>query len=255
MSISEEPAKGLSAYRRWRYFAERKKRARDVVARRRLDAWITSAIPRLRQEPHNLGLYLSPHLAAPVVDIVLGYVVVPFGSGILWIGHADYRFTCTAPGPLKELGFYASRWNWGFTPVRSGWLAALRPNRVILKGTNDELPAEGDYGSLMDVFTGRFPDVEVRIGVASAQKYPEPNRRDRTVSDFFPRFEQVSLFLTLLSSSLPLFLSALRYDVFPRSRRWTYSTVSSSTVLQHHGNRGNRGSAVSSRQRRGLTDA
>ena len=182
-----------------------------MVARRRLDEWIARAIPRLRQEPHNVGVHLSPHFAAPVVDIVLGYVVVPFGSGKLWIGHAEYWFTCTAPGPLKELGFYASRY-WGFgtrVSYESNWLTELVPNRVIIKGTNDELPAEGDYGSLMDVYTGRFPDVEIRIGAAAAQKYAEPNRRDdRTVSDFFPRFEQVSLFLSLFrSSSLPLFLS------------------------------------------------
>ena len=155
---------------------------------RRLDEWITRASPRLHQEPHNVGVHLLPHFVAPVVDIILGYVVEPFGRGKLWywiqgIWEQEYSFTCIAPGPLKELGFYASR----FDGTSCNLERADTNIRVMLRGSNDELPAEGDYGSLMNVFTGRFPDVELRISTTYANKYPEPNRQDDKTMSVFRR--------------------------------------------------------------------
>ena len=121
-------------------------------------AWISRVIPRLYNEPHNIGGLLSPHLERDVVNIVLGYVVEVNGSGKLRrTDGEEVSFKVEGCASLNRLGYWATQEKtWPEVPVR-----------VLLQGSNVELPVVGECGALMNVFTGSFPDLEVRVGAGA----------------------------------------------------------------------------------------
>ena len=135
--------------------------AAEVELRRaiRIDTWVDLVIPRLYNEPHNIGGLLSPHLVTSVVNIVLRYVVEANGSGkLLRTDGNEVSFSVPGYSSLNRLA----------TTLRYSSLNRPEvPVRLIFKGSNVELPEDGDCGSQMNIFTGRFPDLELRMGAGA----------------------------------------------------------------------------------------
>ena len=121
-------------------------------------AWISRVIPRLYNEPHNIGGLLWPHLERDVVNIVLGYVVEANGSGKLSrIDGEEVPFKVEGCASLNRLGYWATQEKtWPEVPVR-----------VLLQGSNVELPVVGECGALMNLLTGSFPDLELQVGAGA----------------------------------------------------------------------------------------
>ena len=121
--------------------------------------WISQGAARLYKEPHNIGGLLLPHLAArSVVSIILEYVVEANGSGKLRkMDGEEVPFIVSGYTSVNRLGYWASKQHW------YPWL----PVSVVLERTNVELPSVGDCAALIDVFTGRFPDLELRVGAGA----------------------------------------------------------------------------------------
>ena len=132
----------------------------------RMDTWIRLVIPRLFAEPHNIGAALLPHLASvEEVNIVLGYVVEANAVVRLRTRDGDFKsFTVPGYSSLNRLGYLATTERIG-VPDPGNRIGV--PLRVVFKGTNQEVPVDGDCGSLMNLFTGVFPDLEVRIGAGA----------------------------------------------------------------------------------------
>ena len=123
-------------------------------------AWISRMIPRLYNEPHNIGGLLLPHFdfQRGVANIVLGYVIKVNGSGILRrTDGEEVPFKVGGCASLNRLGYWATQEkNWPEVPVR-----------VILQGSNVELPVVGECGALMNLLTGSFPDLELQVGAGA----------------------------------------------------------------------------------------
>ena len=130
----------------------------------RIDTWIRLVIPRLSAEPHNIGAALSLHVPPVVANMVLQYVIEANARVRLRTRDGDFM-SFTVPGytTLNRLGYLATTERIS-VPVQN---RIGLPLRVVFKGTNQEVPVDGDVGSLMNLFTGVFPDLEVRIGAGA----------------------------------------------------------------------------------------
>ena len=72
----------------------------------------------------------------------------------------EVPFKVAGCASLNRLGYWATQEkNWPEVPVR-----------VILQGSNVELPVVGECGALMNLLTGSFPDLELQVG-AGANAY------------------------------------------------------------------------------------
>ena len=121
--------------------------------------WISQGATRLYNEPHNIGGLLLPHLATPsVVNIVLEYVVEVNGSGKLRrMDGEEVPFVVQGYTSVNRLGYWATQEKtWPEVPVR-----------VLLQGSNVELPVVGECGALMNLLTGSFPDLELQVGAGA----------------------------------------------------------------------------------------
>ena len=147
--------RGLSGQLEARRAASRAEAAERELAEA---AWISRVIPRLYNEPHNIGGLLSSHFERDVANIVLMYVIEVNGSGILRrTDGEEVPFKVGGWASLNRLGYWAiQEKNWPEVPVR-----------VILQGSNVELPVVGECGALMNLLTGSFPDLELQVGAGA----------------------------------------------------------------------------------------